>query len=237
MVDRFLAVSGPVARHLVSAGIDPAKISIRGDALADPGPPAASAGNAGALYVGRLRSEKGAHLLLAAWERSGLGVEHRLILAGDGPDRDEIERAALKVPGVELLGRVTHERALQLMTESSFVVVPSLWEEPGCIAAREAMAHGRPVLATNRGVLAEMVDDEVGWLVEPTVEGIAAGLRAAFDSPLETMGAAARRRYDARFSPPASLRILLAAYTEVVNGSASPGGIGDAGTPSSRGSR
>jgi len=216
LVDRFLAVGGTIARHLQSAGIDPQRISIRGDPVLDPGSPTPP-GDHGALYVGRLSSEKGSRLLVDAWKRSGLGSEHRLRLAGDGPDRAAVEEAARGVLGVELLGAVSHERALELMIESTFVIVPSLWDEPGCIAAREAMARGRPVLATNLGVLPEIIDASSGWLVEPTVEGIAGGLRAAFASPLGPMGRAARRRYEERFSPSVSLRTLLTAYNEVIH--------------------
>jgi glycosyltransferase involved in cell wall biosynthesis len=104
------------------------------------------------------------------------------------------------------------------MVESSFVVVPSVWDEPGCITAREAMARGRPVLATNLGVFPEIIDASCGWLVEPTMQGMTAGLVQAFEAPLERMGAAARRRYETQFSAEASLRSLLSAYAEAANG-------------------
>jgi glycosyltransferase involved in cell wall biosynthesis len=218
LVDRFLAVGGSVARHLEKAGIDPKRIVIRDIPVADPGPPVPTT-TGGALYVGRLSHEKGVNLLLDAWRRSGLGARHLLRVVGDGPDRARVERAASGSVGIELLGALDHERTLELMVESSFVVVPSLWEEPGCTVAREAMARGRPVLATNRGVLADIVDADVGWVVEPTVEGMTEGLLAAFEAPLETLGPAARRRFEARFSPPASLGALLRIYAEVVRSS------------------
>jgi glycosyltransferase involved in cell wall biosynthesis len=214
MVDRYLAVGGTVARHLELAGIDPGRITVRGDAVVDPGDPTAP-GGAGALYLGRLSPEKGARVLVDAWERSGLGARHRLRVAGEGPERAAIERAAERVPGIEVLGPVDHERVLELMVDSSFVVVPSLWDEPGCLAAREAMARGRPVLGTRLGILPDLVDETSGWLVEPTVDGLAAGLRAAFDSRLEQMGAAARRRFEEHSSPAASLRTLLGVYADV----------------------
>ena len=72
-------------------------------------------------------------------------------MAGGGPIEDAIKEAARGVPGIELLGHVDHARALQLMDDASFVVVPSLWDEPFGLAVVEAMARGRPVLVTNLG--------------------------------------------------------------------------------------
>jgi glycosyltransferase involved in cell wall biosynthesis len=221
LVDRFLPVGSAVARHLEEAGIDPRKITVRGNPVSDPGPPSPP-GDAGALFAGRLAGEKGPHLLLAAWERSGLGERHRLTIAGGGPDEETIKRTARGMAGVELLGHVEHARALELMTEASFVVVPSLWDEPFGLAVVEAMARGRPVLVTNLGEPAEMVQPGTGWVAEPTVDGLAAGLREAFDAPLEDVGRGARRRYEERYSPPVALRNLLTVYAELL-------GNGDSG--------
>jgi glycosyltransferase involved in cell wall biosynthesis len=214
LVDRFLPVGVAVARHLERAGIDPRRISVRGNPVADPGPPTPP-GNQGAVFAGRLSGEKGSQLLLAAWERSGLGSSQHLRLAGGGPDQAEVERAARRISGVELLGIVSHERALELMIESAFVVVPSLWEEPFGLTVVEAMARGRPVLVTKLGEPAEIVDTESGWTVEPTIEGMAEGLRTAFSAPLEHIGLGARRRYEERYSPQVALRNLLAIYSDI----------------------
>ena len=218
LVDRFLPVGRAVARHLELVGIDPARISVRGNPVADPGPPSFPGGQT-ALFAGRFSGEKGAELLLAAWGRSGLGSNHRLLMAGGGPDQEKIERIAGGMPGVELLGIVSHERALELMVSSAFVVVPSVWEEPFGLTVVEAMARGRPVLVTNLGEPPEIIDSESGWAVEPTIDAMAAGLQTAFTAPLEHMGHAARRRYQEHYSPPVALRNLLTVYDEVVKGS------------------
>jgi glycosyltransferase involved in cell wall biosynthesis len=214
LVDRFVAVGEAVARHLATAGFDPARIAVRGNPVSDPGHPAPPGSDA--LFVGRVAESKGARLLVDAWKRSGLGDRHRLRFAGGGPELDAIAHDAAGVAGIEFLGVVEHERALALMNESAFVVAPGLWEEPFGLVVVEAMARARPALVTTLGEPAQIVDAHSGWVVEPRADALAAGLRAAFDAPLETMGAAARRRYEASYAPPVALRKLLTIYSEIL---------------------
>jgi glycosyltransferase involved in cell wall biosynthesis len=221
LVDRFIAVGEVVARHLEVSGIDPRRVTVRANPVTDPGAPSPPP-NGGALYAGRLAQEKGVRALLSAWERSGLGTRHRLRLAGGGPDHLHVESLARAMAGVELLGTVSHERVLELMNESGFIVAPSLWEEPFGLTVVEAMARGRPALVTNLGEPSRVVDERCGWVVEPVPDAIAAGLVAAFESPLEQLGAAARQRYEERYSPPVALRNLMAIYEDVVRASGSP---------------
>ncbi len=210
LVDGFIAVGHGIARHLRDTGIDAGRIAVRGNVVADPGEPTPV--GEGALFVGRLRAEKGAHILLDAWERSGLGSTHRLRIVGEGPDQDRIEQTARRMPGVELLGPADTDGVDAFMRAAAFVVVPSLWHEPFGLVAVEALARGRPVLTTNLGEPAEIVDAGSGWVVPPTPDGLAAGLIAAFDAPLDEIGEAARRRYLDGYAPAVSLRSLLDAY-------------------------
>jgi glycosyltransferase involved in cell wall biosynthesis len=140
------------------------------------------------LFAGRLSAEKGIPELVAATE------DLNLVVAGDGPLRHLVPDA---------LGFVPHDELERLYARAAVVVLPSYREGlPLCVL--EAMAHGRPVVASAVGGIPELVEDGVtGYLVEP---GDVAGLRAALEKLLadpalrRRMGRAARERVAERCS-------------------------------------
>jgi glycosyltransferase involved in cell wall biosynthesis len=155
------------------------------------------------LYVGRLSEEKGVLELVEATA----GMPR--VVVGDGPLRDRVPDALGFVPHAEL--GPYYERA-------AVVCVPSRREGYGMVA-REAMAHGRPVVATAVGGLADAVaDGETGLLVPP---GDPAALRAALERMLgdadlrRRLGAAARARALERYSWEAYVAAARGIYTEV----------------------
>jgi len=157
-----------------------------------------------ALYVGRLSEEKGVRELAEATD--GLP----LVVVGDGPLRPLFPQTVGFVAPREL--RPYYERA-------AVVVVPSRREGYGMVA-REAMAHGRPVVATSVGGLADAVEDGVTGLLVPP--GDVRALRAATerllsDPRLRTrLGDAARARV-ASMSPAATAAALARVYAEALS--------------------
>jgi colanic acid/amylovoran biosynthesis glycosyltransferase len=134
------------------------------------------------LFVGRLTPEKGVAELVEATR----GLD--LVVAGDGPLRSHVPGALGFVPRAELEG---------LYARAAVAVFPSRREGFG-VACAEAMAHGRPVVASAVGGLRDLVvDGETGFLVPPRDP---AALRAAIERLLadpelrRRLGAAARRR-------------------------------------------
>jgi glycosyltransferase involved in cell wall biosynthesis len=195
--DRVLADSGAVAAPL--ARLRPAVVGCP----VDPDPPAVPApwppGDGPVVgFVGRIEPRKGPLDLVAATPaiRDGApGV--RVVLVGDarhGADpgyATRVEREA-QAAGVERLGWI--DGAAGLMRHLAVLVLPSRQEPFGTVLA-EAMAVGTPVVATDVGGLAEVVDDGVtGALVPP---GDPAALAAAVLRVLrrrDELGAAARDR-------------------------------------------
>ncbi|MCB9389910.1 MAG: glycosyltransferase [Acidimicrobiia bacterium] len=128
------------------------------------------------MVASRLDAPKGLLALLDGGERSGLDGRTRLTLIGDGELTAELRDRSARFASVALLGRLNSDDLAEQFDQHAVIVVPSIWEEPFGLTAVEAMASGRPVLATTAGALAELVDDSVGWSVPPTVDGLACGL-------------------------------------------------------------
>jgi glycosyltransferase involved in cell wall biosynthesis len=156
------------------------------------------------LYAGRLSPEKGVLELVEAAQ----GM--RLVVAGDGPLR-------ARVPGAR--GFVPHDELMGLYERAAVVACPSRREGFG-VACLEAMAHGRPVVATGVGGLRDLVvDGETGIVVPPEDPP---ALRAALERLLadqelrRQLGAAGRERARQHFSWPVATDATLAAYADAV---------------------
>jgi glycosyltransferase involved in cell wall biosynthesis len=158
------------------------------------------------LFVGRLSSEKGILELVQAAEGMTLTV------AGDGPLRAQVTGA---------LGFVPHHELPPLYERAAVVAVPSHREGFG-VACAEAMAHGRPVVASAVGGLLDLVvDGETGLLVPPRD---VPALRSALESLLGDaglrgrMGEAGRQRIREHFTWPAVTDLTIQAYEDALAG-------------------
>jgi glycosyltransferase involved in cell wall biosynthesis len=106
-----------------------------------------------ALAAGRLSPEKGFADAIAACARAGVP----LVVAGDGPQRDELRALG---GDVHFTGRIAPEELAALRRQAALAIVPSRYAEILPLAALEAMAAGLPVVAAASGGLAEVVPDE-----------------------------------------------------------------------------
>lgn len=156
------------------------------------------------LYVGRLSAEKGVRELAKA--AHGLPLE----VVGDGPLRSLLPQTHGFVPPAEVGA---------WLDRAAVVVVPSRREGYG-MAAREAMAHGRAVVATEVGGLRDAIEDGVTGLLVPPNDGEAlrdALLRLLDSADLrERLGAAAREHARGAFSEEVAATSLAALYSELV---------------------
>jgi glycosyltransferase involved in cell wall biosynthesis len=211
-VDRYLALTDGIAAHLRDYGVPAERITVKPNALPDPGPPPAQPGE-GFLYAARLTPEKGLGLLLDAWRAHGDGELGPLRVAGDGPLRALAETAAAERADVTYLGPLDAAAMREEIRRTACVVVASRWDDVLPTIVIEALAGGRPVLGTAMGGIPYLVGD-CGWLVEPEPAALAAGLKLARDGAAALAGPA-RARYVDSFSPDLLTRRLIEVYAEV----------------------
>jgi len=211
-VDRYLALTPAIADHLRSFGVTDDQITVKPNGVPDPGPHGQV--GRGLLFVGRFSAEKGLDLLIDAWQRHAEGTLGTLRLIGDGPLAPSVTAAAAGRSDIELLGRRSHAEVQDAMRDSAALVTPSTWDEVCPMVVVEALANGRPVLATAMGGLPYLVGN-AGWTVPPDVSALAEVLpRVVAEAP--DLVAAARRRYEQMFSTTVTTAALLSVYEELI---------------------
>lgn len=157
------------------------------------------------LCLGGLTERKNVLRLARAFERRGEGT---LAFVGDGPLRDALAGR----PGIRLAGRVPHDEVPSWISASDVVCQPSV-SEPFGLAALEAMASARSVVASSVGGPPEFVTPEAGVLVDPLDEdAIVAGLDRAAGMPRPNLaGREAASEHDVRRQAERVEAILLRA--------------------------
>ena len=222
--DRLIANSRLVSRQWQQrCGIPAQKLSLIYNGIPDPGPVPESERKTRRQQLGlenrivlgttaRLHPMKGHRVLLDAMR---ILLERRRDLAclfvGDGPSRDEIERQANEA-GLRAHVRLTGFRrdASRLASLYDIAVLPSLRDEGLPFALLEAMAHGRPCVASRLAGIPEAVrDGKTGLLVPPADAGaLAAAIEeiASENDTARAMGRSARQRYEVCFTEDRMIR-------------------------------
>lgn len=221
-VDRYVAVSTAVSNALVRQGIAPELVTVimngvdtealgRVTPIRVPGADGAPV----VACVSRLETVKGVEHLV----RAAVHVPDAIFaIAGTGSQESRLREVAVAAgvsQRIRLLGHV--DSAPGLLAAADVVAVPSLSEAFGLVAA-EAMAVGKPVVASAVGGLAEVVaDGTTGVLVPPgDQQALAAAIRALLGDPsaASAMGEAGRKRAAELFSE----ERMAAEYVDLIRG-------------------
>lgn len=225
-VTRIIAPSEFVRRKLLDNGWASEDIDVLyhfqkvAKASDDPSDP-----NAPILYFGRLSREKGVADLLAAMQRH---AHIPLMIAGEGPQRSELETLArdLRLVNVRFVGRLEGADLGHAIAASRFTVFSSHAGEVLGKSILESYAHGKPVIATDLGSRREIViEGETGILYESgNVDELAKKIAGLYgDSGLiEKLGAQGRNLIIDRHSPEEHLSRLTHIYEGLVKNSKPP---------------
>jgi len=178
--------------HVVHCGIEPWRF---------PDPAPLPQGGPQLVAIGRLSEQKGFDLLLEAVKVAQKKLpDIKLTIVGEGPLRPRIEAtiAQYKLQDhVQLDGWMDEAQVRDALAKAQALVLPS-FAEGLPVVLMEAMAAGRPVIATSVAGVPELVTAEVGWLVPAgDAEALADAILNLSATPYEQlthMGASARAR-------------------------------------------
>jgi glycosyltransferase involved in cell wall biosynthesis len=171
------------------------------------------------IVVAKLFAQKGHAVLLDALAATALRPDDRVLLVGEGPEREGLELAVRHRGLAQVRFAGNRPDVPALLAASDLFVLPSLWEGLP-MALLEAMASGLPVIATDvAGSRQVVVPGESGILVPP---GDAAALAGAMGELLADeaqrarLGRDARLRVEGEFSSARQAERHAAAYQAVL---------------------
>jgi glycosyltransferase involved in cell wall biosynthesis len=168
-VDAWIANSRYVAGRHATVGIEATVLACFVEPAA--GERMSFSDRSGALFVGRLDEDKGVGDVLRLAE---LLPSVEVTLAGRGPLEAQVAEAARSSSNLTFAGGLHRDEVISLLRRARVCLMPSRWQEPGGIAALEAMSVGTPVIAYASGGLAEYVGDAGGGrVVQPDVRALA----------------------------------------------------------------
>jgi len=213
-IDVFIALTEFARKKYIQAGLPADRVVIKPNFMNEPPEPCYE--NQGyVIFLGRLSPEKGVETLLAAWKKF---PDIPLKILGDGVQRSELEGIAQKagLSNVEFLGFLPHAEAGQWLRNARFMVMPSIWYESFPLTIREALAGGKPIVASRLGAMATLIEDgKTGLLFEPgNPDDLAAKLRWLIENEdiAVQMGKAARAEFEAKYMADRNYRILMHTY-------------------------
>jgi glycosyltransferase involved in cell wall biosynthesis len=212
--DLALSYSSSVDRHLATNGVIPRKVVPLFTTML----PRAGSGHATrrrVVFAGRIVAPKGVNILI----RAARSVDAEFVICGDGWRLEAMRRLARRSgvsERVSFRGWLGAEELGQELAEASIVVLPSVWPEPFGLVGIEALAAGRPVVASATGGIVDWLQDGVsGLCVEPgDAQALARALNELLADPArqQAMGAAGKEMVAARYSKEQHVSAVLDAY-------------------------
>ncbi|KAI9132538.1 glycosyltransferase family 4 protein [Acaryochloris sp. CCMEE 5410] len=217
-VDKYIALTHFARNKLIQGGLPANKIIVKPN-FVNPDPGVGHGKGQFALYVGRLSVEKGLDTLLSAWDK--LQSPFPLRIVGDGPLSELVLDKIKESPHISWLGRKSIDEVHQLMGEASFLIFPSKWYETFGRVAIEAFAKGTPVIASQIGAIAELIEHKrTGLQFQPGDSlDLAEQVEWALSHPdeLQQMRLEVRQEFEAKYTARANYQQLIEIYRMAAN--------------------
>jgi glycosyltransferase involved in cell wall biosynthesis len=211
----FVALSEFSRRKFIEGGFPADRILVKPN-FVHPDPSSSSGERNCAVFVGRLSPEKRVSTVLGAWKL----LQHPipLVVIGGGPDQPQLEADAERrgLSTIRFLGQVPRAEALAWINKARFLIFSSEWYENFPVTIAESFACATPVIASNMGAMREIVSDgRTGFLFSSgDSSDLAQKAEWAWTHPdeMRTMGAEARKEYEAKYTAEKNYPMLMQIY-------------------------
>lgn len=175
-----------------------------------------------ALFLGRIYPIKGLPMLVEAWARvRPAGWLLRIAGPDEAGHQKQVERAVADAglgDVITFIGPVEPQMKSSVYFDAELFILPTHSESFG-MAVAEALAHSVPVLTTTGAPWSSVQERGCGWWVQPSVDGIAEGLRQATSLDPETllrMGEKGRSLVSKEFAWDRLAQLMLSTYEEAL---------------------
>lgn len=213
-VNRFITFTDFGSRKFIQGGLPSGKIEVKPH-FVSPDPGVRNTEGNYAVFIGRLSSEKGVHTLINSWQNLG---HIPLKIVGDGPMMAILQDKVsdFRANRVEFLGWLPRSQIFSIIKKASFLIFPSECYETFGISIIEAFACGVPVITSNIGAQAEIVQDGYNGMhfITKDEDDLAKKVAWAWEhrSILNEMGMNARNEYETKYTQNANYEKLINIY-------------------------
>lgn len=220
-VDLYLSATEFYRNLYIEGGLPAKKIIVKPNYISyDPELSDQASNGEYALFIARLDPEKGINTLLNAWKSLDIPLKIRGSGQLEQSMRDFVQRHNISC--IEFLKRLDINQLVDLRKKARFLIWPSEgYYETFGLAAVECFAQGVPVIASNIGVMAEIVEDgKTGLLFNPgDPADLAYKIEWLWKHPEESsrMGQNARRVYEKKYTAERNYQLLMDIYQKAID--------------------
>ena len=219
-VDRFIVLNPQFEQIIKRAGVSQNKICIKYNFTFDKYINHISYRKPQFVYVGQIELTKGIKFLLNAWISHNMH-NYQLVIIGDGPEKAKLQESFKYRSDITWLGQINHEKVLDVMKESKFLIMPSLWYEPFGLASIEALMLATPIILPDHiGLTSIVKSDNVGFIYDGnSILSLRKALNNAFQikqQEWDILSFNARRNYESNFTPENNYKVLASIYHTLI---------------------